>query len=244
MTETNTAPAATAPVPNVPTSAPTFSTMSSTTASIMLTFDTSPNPGRTRAAHREERSFRNIPAASGSSIVSTSGRRSGHGSAARPGINRGSATGMNTTLPTMSSSISPTENARSPFANSASFGRNGAPAAPPRSSSPTAYGWSSRNSSVSPKATAGAMTKFAATASSTSRARRSGAARSRTPRPSPAAAMQVTTKTRTATFDTLSRNSATAPPSRVRPSDPLVVRHGRPPAVRLVVKPPLDGPPE
>src|SRR5262245_52909522 len=62
----------------------------------------------------------------------------------------------------------PTANARLPLASSASFGRNGAPAAQPSSRSPTPNGSSSRSTFASATAPTGIKTKLASKARSTS----------------------------------------------------------------------------
>ena len=123
---TNATATAAAPLPNVPSIAEKFSPIRSTTVRTRLMFEIVSNPGRNFADHFSDRLFMITPATSGNSIVNRRGCNSGHGFADKPGIMSGSTNGMKTTLATMSKSMRPTENARSPFANSASFGRNGA----------------------------------------------------------------------------------------------------------------------
>ena len=71
-------------------------------------------------------------------MVSTIGLKIAHASAESPVTISGSPIGRNVAVTTVSTSIKPTENATSPCAISASFGRNGAPAAAPRITRPVA----------------------------------------------------------------------------------------------------------
>src|SRR4051794_26479369 len=93
----------------------------------------------------------------------------------------------------MSSTISPTANARFPLEICASVGRNGAPPARPSSSRPIAIDSSSRNSLASARATSGITTKFATSDRMTSRRLRSGATIALIVNPKPMASMLETT---------------------------------------------------
>ena len=90
----------------------------------------------------------------------TSGCAMLHGLACRPGIISGSANGMKSVVPTVSSVMSVTAKPRSPWAPSTSFGRKGAPAAPPSRIRPIACGRSRGMTMVRRRAKVGAATKL------------------------------------------------------------------------------------
>jgi hypothetical protein len=110
----------------------------------------------------------------------------------------GSANGMRRIVPAVSSAMSAAARPRSPRAFSTTFGKNGAPAAPPSSSSPAACPRSIGMTTVITHANAGASTKFSASASSTKRPSRSGAPIAHGVSVSPIAPMLLTRKTSTA----------------------------------------------
>ena len=134
-------------------------------------------------------------------MSSTRGARDApYGSACRPGIISGSAKGRKRMVPAVNSPISAAARARSPRAVSTSFGRNGAPAAPPSRSRPMACPRWSGIKTVSSHAKAGASTKFKPSARTTSRTLRSGAAIARSVSVSPVASMLLTRKIGTESF--------------------------------------------
>jgi hypothetical protein len=137
----------------------------------------------------------NIPTASGRKISTTNGRAILQGLAPRPGMINGSAKGIKNVVPTVSSVISATAKPRSQWALSTSFGRNGAPAAPPRRSRPIAWGCSRGITIVRRRANKGATKKLRVRAVKTSRLLPNGASIARRVRLRPAANILLTRNT-------------------------------------------------
>ena len=203
----NSSAARIAPLPMTPRSARKFSATISTKSSSNAALPIFASTGAARAAKDAAQFFTTMPAASGAMMSISSGRAMLHGSAVRPAIISGSANGMKRIVPAVSSAMSAAADARSPRAVSTSFGKKGAPAAPPSSISPAAWPRSSGMMIVSSHAHAGARTKFSASASSTKRTSRSGAAMARGVSVRPIAAMLLTRKTSTATVSRWFRSS-------------------------------------
>ena len=133
--------------------------------------------------------------------MNSSGRRIGHGSADSPGINSGRATGMNADAPDHEQQHQADRERHVALASSASFGRNGAPAAPPSRSRPIAYGRSRATSRGQPEGDRRRDDEVRHHREQHQPAAAERATMSRDAQPQPGRAMQVTTKTRTASFD-------------------------------------------
>src|SRR5688500_8196959 len=129
-------------------------------------------------------------------MKNTSGRAMPHASACRPGIISGRANGRKRMVPNVSRTTRAAPTAASPRAVAITFGRNGAPAAPPSRTKPIACDGSGGITRVTDHANAGATTKFKPSASSTSRTLRSGAVIAPSVSVRPIASMLLRRKTR------------------------------------------------
>src|SRR5512135_2494696 len=98
------------------------------TASISANVETLRRYGSQSFAHSSVRARTSNPSISGGDITVTKGLATDHELTCAAGIRRGNTTGIYRIVRVISKIISPTENARFPLANSANFGRNGAPA--------------------------------------------------------------------------------------------------------------------